>query len=130
MGCSKKKDTGPDRFWDSMEVTASAYNSTPQQTLGNPFITAFGDSLKPGVKYIAVSRDLLKKGLGYNTPVIIEGVEGIYLVKDIMHRRWRNCIDIYMGNDIDAAKQWGRKKVCIDYQLPQEYDISKHSTAQ
>lgn len=126
MSCDKKKNEEPDFFWDSMVVTASAYNSTPRQTSGNPIITAFGDSLKPGVKYIAVSRDLLRKGLKHNTPVIIEGFEGFYLVKDKMHRRWRNHIDIYMGNDIEAAKQWGRRKVCIDFRLPEEYDIANH----
>ena len=48
--------------WETIEVTASAYNSTRHQTDSNPFITAFGDSLKPGLNYIAVSKDLLKKG--------------------------------------------------------------------
>lgn len=126
--CDKEKNKPSDFFWDSMVVTASAYNSTKNQTSSNPFITAFGDSLKPGMKYIAVSRDLLKKGLKHNTPVIIEGFEGFYLVKDKMHSKWRNHIDIYMGNDIDAAKQWGRRKVCIDFRLPEGTDIIKIRT--
>jgi 3D (Asp-Asp-Asp) domain-containing protein len=100
-----------------MIVTASAYNSTVAQTDGNPHITAWGDSIKPGMKYIAVSRDLLRKGLKHDTPVVIEGFEGLYFVKDKMHHKWRNKIDIYMGNDIKAARQWGRRKVCIDYRL-------------
>lgn len=125
-GCGKKAVAPPDFYWDSMEVTASAYNSVVSQTSDNPFITAFGDSLKPGLKYIAVSRDLLKKGLKHNTPVIIEGFKDVYLVKDKMHWRWRNRIDIYMGNDIEAAKQWGRKKVCIDFRVPDDYDFAKH----
>src|SRR5690606_33660792 len=107
-------------YWDSVNVIASAYNSTVRQTSQNPNITAFGDSLKPGMKYIAVSRDLTRKGLKHNTPVIIEGFEGVYLVKDKMHRKWRNHIDIYMGEDIQAAKNWGRRKVCIDYGIPTE----------
>lgn len=123
--CDKEKNEAPDFYWGSMIVTASAYNSTVQQTSSDPFITAFGDSLKPGMKYIAVSRDLLKKGLKHNTPVIIEGFEGFYLVKDKMHGKWRNHIDIYMGNDIEAAKQWGRRKVCIDFRLPEGTDPSK-----
>lgn len=101
-----------------MIVTASAYNSTVAQTQGNPNLTAFGDTLKPGMKCIAVSRDLLRKGLKHNTPIVIEGFDGLYLVKDKMHPRWRNKIDIYMGNDIQAARKWGRRKVCIDYRLP------------
>tara|TARA_R110002049_G_scaffold87533_1_gene221869 strand:+ start:16406 stop:16771 length:366 start_codon:yes stop_codon:yes gene_type:complete len=101
--------------WHPLKVTATAYNSVVNQTDSNPHITAFGDSLKPGMKYIAVSRDLYRLGLKHNTPIKIDGFEGVYLVKDRMHARWRNKIDIYMGIDVKAAKKWGRKKVVIEY---------------
>lgn len=104
-----------DEQWVSMEVTASAYNSTKAQTEGNPNITAWGDTLRPGMKSVAVSRDLIKKGLTHNTKVKIEGFEGIYVVNDKMHPKWRNKIDIYFGTDVKAAQQWGRKKVKIHY---------------
>ncbi|HUH28053.1 hypothetical protein [Gelidibacter sp.] len=118
MSCSEEQKEASEYVWDSVVVTASAYNSTVRQTSGNPNITAFGDTLKPGMKYIAVSRDLLRKGLKHNTPVVIEGFDGVYLVKDKMHRKWRNHIDIYMGEDIEAARAWGRRKVCVDFRLP------------
>ncbi len=101
--------------WHTIEVTATAYNSLAYQTSENPNITAFGDSLKPGLKYIAVSRDLLKMGLAHNTPVVIEGFEDIYLVKDKMNARWKKRIDIYMGIDVKAAKKWGKRKLSITY---------------
>jgi 3D (Asp-Asp-Asp) domain-containing protein len=101
--------------WTTLKVTASAYNSVKGQTDANPNITAFGDSLKPGMKYIAVSKDLYRKGLKHDTPVKIKGLEGVYWVKDRMHPRWKNKIDIYMGVDVKAAKKWGRKKVTIEY---------------
>tara|TARA_R110002072_G_scaffold17207_7_gene65749 strand:- start:1654 stop:2049 length:396 start_codon:yes stop_codon:yes gene_type:complete len=107
--------------WNTLNVTATAYNSLANQTNSNPHITAFGDSLKPGLKYIAVSRDLLKLGLKHNTPVKIEGLEGIYLVKDKMHYRWKSRIDIYMGMDVKAAKQWGRKRLRIEYGILKDY---------
>ena len=103
--------------WHTREVTATAYNSLAYQTSSQPTLTAFGDSLKPGMKCIAVSRDLLSQGLKHNTLVTIEGLEGIYLVKDKMNRRWQNRIDIYMDNDVKAAKEWGRKMVTIKYRL-------------
>lgn len=106
--------------WNSRIVTATAYNSLESQTNSNPNITAFGDNLKPGLKYIAVSRDLLKAGFKHNTPVKIEGLKGVYLVKDKMHSRMTNHIDIYMGIDENAAKQWGKKKVRIEYGIPKE----------
>ena len=102
--------------WVALQVTATAYNSLPYQTsYEHSAITAWGDSIKPGLKWIAVSRDLLNKGLGYNTMVKIDTFEGVYLVKDKMHSRWKNRIDIYMGEDVDKAKEWGRKKVTIKY---------------
>ncbi len=117
VSCKEKDAPTAEYSWNSMTVTASAYNSTIAQSDGSPHLTAWGDSLRPGMKYIAVSRDLIRKGLKHNTPVVIEGFEGLYLVKDKMHHKWRNKIDIYMGMDIKAARQWGRRKICIDYRL-------------
>jgi 3D (Asp-Asp-Asp) domain-containing protein len=34
-----------------------------------------------------------------------------------MHTRWKNRIDIYMGNDVKAAREFGRKKLDIKYRL-------------
>jgi len=50
----------------------------------------------------------------------LKGLKGVYLVKDKMHSRWTNHIDIYMGTDVNAAKQWGKKSVRIDYGIPKE----------
>lgn len=115
-----------DYEWHPLEVTATAYNSLEYQTSSNPHITAFGDSLKPGLKYIAVSRDLLQLGLKHNTFVTIEGLDGIYLVKDKMNRRWRKRIDIYMGTDVKLAKAWGKKKLTIHYRVEKEKDTISH----
>ncbi|MGB7842259.1 MAG: hypothetical protein WBL21_05670, partial [Salinimicrobium sp.] len=101
--------------WQSMTVTASAYNSIEVQGQGNPKITAWGDTLYPGVRSIAVSRDLLRKGLTYQTPVKIEGLEGVFIVNDKMHPRWHNKIDIYMGLEKEKALKWGRRKVTIHF---------------
>lgn len=103
--------------WHTKEVTATAYNSLSYQTNDQPNISAFGDTLYPGMKCIAVSRDLLKLGLKHNTLVTIEGFDGVFLVKDKMHHRWKNRIDIYMGNNVKEAKKWGRKKLEIKYRL-------------
>jgi len=100
----------------TLTVTATAYNSVEHQTKkGNPGLAAWGDQLEPGEKAIAVSRDLINLGLDHNEEVEIDGLEGTYIVKDKMHRRWEKKIDIYMGLDEEAAKQWGRKKVEITF---------------
>ncbi|SDL49217.1 3D (Asp-Asp-Asp) domain-containing protein [Maridesulfovibrio ferrireducens] len=100
----------------TMKVAASAYTSHVAQTSSTPFIGAWGDELKPGMKAIAVSRDLIKKGLVRGTAVKIEGLEGKYLVKDKMNKRWTDKIDIYMGLDTKAAKDWGKREVTIEWE--------------
>ncbi|NER11272.1 3D (Asp-Asp-Asp) domain-containing protein [Muriicola jejuensis] len=115
LSCADEEDK---YTWESMEVTATAYNAVASQTDSLVNIAAWGDTLKPGMKCIAVSRDLLKKGLRYDTPVKIEGFEGVFRVKDKMHGRWVNRIDIFMGVDVEKAREWGRKKVVIQYGIP------------
>ncbi|KZX81476.1 hypothetical protein A3717_37335, partial [Alcanivorax sp. HI0013] len=83
-------------------------------------LAAWGDRLTPGMKAIAVSRDLIPLGLDYNAEVQIEGLPGTWQVKDKMHWRWKKKIDIYMGEDIQAARQWGRRKVTITFLAPQD----------
>ena len=107
--------------WKELKVTATAYNSFPSQTSKiHPGITAWGDSLYPGMKIIAVSKDLIPLGLDYNTPVKIKGDTTIYLVKDKMHSKWKNRIDIYMGEDKEKALQWGRKKITLLYRVKKD----------
>jgi 3D (Asp-Asp-Asp) domain-containing protein len=103
------------------EVTATAYNSLAHQTHAeHSAITAWGDSLKPGMMSIAVSRDLIKQGLTHNKKVKIEGLPGVYKVLDKMNVRWRNRIDIYMGKNEELAKEWGRQKVTISWKVKKE----------
>jgi 3D (Asp-Asp-Asp) domain-containing protein len=100
------------------EVVASAYNSLPGQTSGDPSLGAWGDRLVPGMKAIAVSRDLLDLGLVRGTRVRIEGLPGEYLVLDKMGARWTDHIDLYMGEDVAAARAWGRRVVRIHWSAP------------
>jgi 3D (Asp-Asp-Asp) domain-containing protein len=102
----------------TLVVTATAYNSVVSQTGDHPNLGAWGDTLRPGMKSIAVSRDLIARGLGHNARVRIEGLEGEYVVKDKMNKRWTEKIDIYMGTDVEAARRWGKRKVRITWQVP------------
>ena len=97
----------------SLVVTATAYNSFPEQTDDQPNLTAWGDSLIPGMQAIAVSRDLIPLGLDHHTSVSIEGLFGEFLVLDKMNKRWEKRIDIYMGDDLEAAQAWGKRQVEI-----------------
>lgn len=99
----------------SVQVTATAYNSVVEQTDSQPKVTAMGDRLKPGMKVIAVSRDLHEMGLTEDTVVTIEGLPGEWRVADKMDSRWRRRIDVYMGQDEAAAKRFGKRKVTIHW---------------
>lgn len=96
-----------------LTVKAFAYNSTQAQTDDTPNEGAWGDVISPGMKVIAVSPDLLDAGLVRGTEINVEGLDGTWTVLDRTASHHKNRIDIYMGVDVDAAKQWGIKEVTI-----------------
>ena len=104
----------------TLNVRASAYNSTPAQTDASPNEGAWGDAIKPGMKVIAVSPDLVEAGLDRGTRVEIEGLSGTWTVLDRTASRHRNRIDIYMGVDVTAGREWGIKEVTISWPAPNE----------
>ena len=104
------------KYTNSLRVTATAYTSHVNQTDSTPNIAAWGDRLKPGMKSIAVSRDLLHVyGLKHRQKVRIKGLDGEFVVLDKMNKRWRKKIDIYMGMNKRNAFKWGRRKVEIQW---------------
>ena len=96
-----------------LEVTATAFNSARGQTDSSPTITAFGLRLQPGMRIVAVSRDLEALGLTDGVRIRVEGLDGDWRVGDRMHERWKRKIDIYFGDDAEAAKRWGKRRVRI-----------------
>lgn len=99
-----------------LSVTATAYTSHYSQTDGTPFLAAWNNRIRPGMKIIAVSRDLIYKyGITNGKKVRISGLPGIYTVRDKMNKKWRKKIDIYMGTSRWRALQWGRRRVTLYY---------------
>ncbi|WP_456433965.1 LysM peptidoglycan-binding domain-containing protein [Nitratifractor sp.] len=102
------------RFRHRIRVVATAYTSHYDQTDRTPFIAAWNNRIRPGMKIIAVSPDLIRKyGITNGTRVRISGLPGIYTVRDKMNPRLRNHIDIYMGLDRRRALRWGRRRVYL-----------------
>lgn len=99
----------------SLEVTATAYTSRAAETSGDPYLAAWNNRLTPGEKAIAVSRDLLELGLTNGVKVRIEGLPGLYTVRDKMSKRWKRRIDIYMGNNLKRARAWGKQRVRVSW---------------
>lgn len=97
----------------TLRVTATAYNSTHAQTDAHPNTGAWGDTLVPGMKVLAVSPDLVRTGLKRGAQVRIDGIEGVWTVLDRTPSRLRNHIDLYMGENVRKARKFGRRKVTI-----------------
>lgn len=99
-----------------LRVTATAYTSHAAQTSSSPFVAAWGTRLRPGMKIIAVSRDMLiRYGIRNGTKVRIAGLPGYYTVRDKMNKRYKKRIDIYMGMDRRSALRWGRRSVVVHW---------------
>ena len=97
-----------------LKVTATAYTSHSGQTDDTPYLAAWNNRLKPGMKIIAVSRDLIKKyKLTNGVKVKIKGLKGTFTVRDKMNKRFKNRIDIYMGNNRKKALEWGKKEITL-----------------
>jgi len=102
------------KFKRKLRIQATAYTSHRRQTDKTPFLAAWNNRLRPGMKAIAVSRDLIRKyGIGNGKRVKISGLSGTYVVKDKMNKRFRKRIDIYMGMNRKKALRWGKRSVTI-----------------
>lgn len=102
----------------SRMVTATAYTSRPAEISNKRSKkTACEDRLSPKSKgqTIAVSLDLVRAGLKCGTVVTIEGLSSGFVVTDHLPKKARNRIDIYVGNDVQMAKQWSHRKVKITW---------------
>jgi len=110
----------PQEKQQTLVVTATAFNSLPKQGQGNPNVGAWGDRITPGMNAVAVSVDLVSLGLNRGTKVRIEGLRNEYVVLDRMPAKWKKRIDIYMGNDVRAARSWGRREVNIYWTVSDE----------
>ena len=92
-------------------VKVTMYQPVPRQTDSTPNILADGTRIKvreaSNYKYIAVSRNLLKRWGGfleYGDWVLLRGTDhkdGVYQVRDTMNKRWVNRIDILESEDVD-----------------------------
>ena len=89
---------------EGLDVTVTMYHPIRQQTDSTPNILADGTQIKihqaSEYKYIAVSRNLLKRWggwLDYGDFIVLTGTydkDGVYQVRDTMNKRFVNRIDI------------------------------------
>ncbi|MDI6785484.1 MAG: 3D domain-containing protein [bacterium] len=89
-------------------VTATAYTPSIFECDSSPFITASGRKVRDGM--IAVSRDLYKI-LPFGSKVRIKNK--IYIVEDLMNKRWKKRIDFFMWSK-ESARTFGKRSVVIE----------------
>jgi 3D (Asp-Asp-Asp) domain-containing protein len=84
-------------------VTLTTYSVEGAQTDSTPLLTASGFKINPNNpkrhRIIAVSRDLKRK-YKFGERVVIVGagrLDGEYVIRDLMHQRWKNKIDILIN---------------------------------
>lgn len=101
-----------DTFYDKGTVViATVYHAVVEQCNSDPEHTAsmFKLDLSNPYKHriIAVSRDLKKQGFSFGTKVRLVGVgkyDGIYVVEDVMNKRYIKSIDILINKDMKIGK--------------------------
>lgn len=91
----------------TMTVSATAYNSLPEQTDSTPFITASGTHVRHGV--------LAANFLPIGTKVKIPALYGdqVFVVEDRMNPRYTQRVDIWMES-YDDARQFGVRTIEIE----------------
>jgi 3D (Asp-Asp-Asp) domain-containing protein len=114
----KEKEEVVVKKQNALIVTATTYTVSESETDSSPTITASGFRLsKTNPKkhrVIAVSRDLKKK-LRFGDKVRVTGIgklSGVYVVRDLMHSRWRKKIDILI-NPKDKQTKFHKVKLYI-----------------
>lgn len=93
----------------TLEVEVTAYSPSPHITVGNPFQMASGKIARPQdleqLRFVAISRDLKEEfGVKYGDTIYIG-----FQVEDLMGKKVRNTVDIFMRN-LDLARKFGRQK--------------------
>lgn len=92
-------------------VTLTIYKPLESETDSTPNLTASGfkiDVDNPGKhRIIAVSRDLKRKGWKFGKKVRIRKAgkyNGVYTIRDVMNKRYRNRIDILVDDEHKPIK--------------------------
>lgn len=95
------------RVAQTIRIPITAYSSTPDQTWGNPYITASGTRARDGI----VAANFLPIG----TLIRIPGLYGdkIFVVEDRMNSRYWQRLDIWMPTR-QEAKNFGIKYAYIE----------------
>ena len=102
----------------SSEVWLTAYSSSPDETDDTPFVTASGERVRDGI----VAANFLPLGSAIQIPEIFG--DRIFVVKDRMHSRKTDFVDVWMSSK-QEAKEFGihRTDILILHSPPIELSM-------
>jgi len=90
--------------------TVTAYNSVHWQTDSTPCIGAYNNNIcemyKKGLTVVATNE------FPNGTKLFIKGI-GMCVVADKTNSRYKYRIDLYMGDDVQKAREFGRKNLYV-----------------
>jgi len=102
-------------------VIVTCYQTNRKQTDNTPNLTASGFKIGPAdhksQRIVAISRDLKAK-IAFGQKIRIVGTgeyDGIYTVRDVMHSRWTNRIDILINANDNPFLYKGVQLFIINY---------------
>ncbi|MBP6942724.1 MAG: 3D domain-containing protein [Candidatus Buchananbacteria bacterium] len=92
----------------TMEVSMTAYSSTPDQTDDSPFITANGTRVKDGI----VAANFVPFGTKIKIPELYG--DKVFTVTDRMNSRYQSRVDIWMNTRQEAIQFGVKRSVTIE----------------
>jgi 3D (Asp-Asp-Asp) domain-containing protein len=94
----------------SVQVKVTAYSASPRETQGDPWVTASGKRVRPGI--VALSRDLERLlGVKFGDLVVLKGL-GTFVFADRLARHKKRQVDIYIPSR-KAARAFGVKRTSL-----------------
>ena len=104
---SQEEEVSSDISRTLTNIWITAYSSTPEETDDTPFITASGERVRDGI----VAANFLPFGTEVRIPELFG--DKVFVVKDRMHRRKTNFVDIWMPSK-QLAKEFGIHQTDIE----------------
>lgn len=102
----------------------TVYNPSKSQCDKTPFITASNSRINPedlkkqNIRWMALSRDLLKRWKGdfhYGDTVLVTSgdpqIDGLWIIKDTMNRRYKKRGDLLFDTTVRKVGKWSNVEI-------------------
>ena len=104
---SQEEEAPSDISHTLTDIWITAYSSTPEETDDTPFITASGERVRDGI----IAANFLPFGTEVRIPELFG--DKVFVVKDRMHHRKTNFVDIWMPSKY-LAQEFGIHQTSIE----------------